>query len=60
MHLRDVILALEIFMIDRPSDLTSAPIYQPRRSVLSLRKFALMASVVASLGAAAYESSEPP
>ena len=54
MHLRDVILALEIFMIDRPTDLTSAPIYQPRRSVLSLRKFALMASVVAGLGAAAY------
>ncbi|MBN9012657.1 MAG: serine peptidase, partial [Rhizobiales bacterium] len=41
-------------MIDRPTDLTSAPIYQPRRSVLSLRKFALMASVVAGLGAAAY------
>lgn len=54
MHLRDVILALEIFMIDRPTDLTSAPIYQPRRSVLSLRKFALMASVVAGLGAAVY------
>ncbi|MBN8970752.1 MAG: Do family serine endopeptidase [Xanthobacteraceae bacterium] len=41
-------------MIDRPTDLTSAPIYQPRRSVLSLRKFALMASVVAGLGAAVY------
>ena len=60
MHLRDVILALEIFMIDRPSDLTSAPIYQPRRSVLSLRKVALMASVVAGLGAAVYGFSPSP
>lgn len=41
-------------MIDRPTDLTSAPIYQPRRSLLSFRKFALMASVAAGLGAAVY------
>ncbi|MCO5129825.1 MAG: Do family serine endopeptidase [Xanthobacteraceae bacterium] len=41
-------------MIDRPSHPTSAPINQPRRSVLSLRKLALMASVVAGLGAAVY------
>jgi len=47
-------------MIDRPTDLTSAPIYQPRRSVLSLRKFALMASVVAGLGAAVYGFSPSP
>ena len=47
-------------MIDRPSDLTSAPIYQPRRGIFSLRKFALMASVVAGLGVAAYGLSPTP
>ena len=41
-------------MNDRP-DLSSFPSYRaPRRSLLSMRKFALMASVVAGLGAAAY------
>ena len=41
-------------MIDRPTDLSSLPSYcQPRR-LFSARKFALMASVVAGLGAAAY------
>jgi serine protease Do len=41
-------------MTDRP-DLSSFPSYQaPRRSLLSARKFALMASVVAGLGAAVY------
>src|SRR6516165_7552231 len=44
----------EICMNDRP-DLSSFPSYRaPRRSLLSMRKFALMASVVAGLGAAAY------
>ncbi len=47
-------------MNDRPSDLTSAPAYQPRRSILSLRKFALMASVAAGLGVAAYSLSPAP
>jgi len=47
-------------MIDRPADLTSAPHYQPRRSLLSVRKFALMASVVAGLGAAVYGFSPSP
>jgi serine protease Do len=48
--------ALEIFyMTDRPTDLSSLPSYQaPRRSLLSARKFALMASVVAGLGVAVY------
>ncbi|HVX75848.1 MAG TPA: Do family serine endopeptidase [Bradyrhizobium sp.] len=42
-------------MTDRPTDLSSLPSYQPpRRSLLSARKFALMASVVAGLGVAAY------
>jgi serine protease Do len=42
-------------MTDRPSDLSSFPSYrQPRRSLLSARKIALMASVVAGLGVAAY------
>jgi serine protease Do len=42
-------------MTERPSDLSNFPSYQaPKRSVFSLRKFALMASVVAGLGAAAY------
>jgi serine protease Do len=42
-------------MTDRP-DLSSLPSYQPsrRRSLFSARKFALMASVVAGLGVAAY------
>jgi serine protease Do len=42
-------------MTDRPADLSSLPSYQaPRRSLLSARKFALMASVVAGLGVAVY------
>ena len=41
-------------MTDRPSDLTSSPKYQPRSGILSFRKFALMASVVAGLGVAGY------
>jgi serine protease Do len=42
-------------MTDRPIDLSSLPSYRaPRRSLLSARKFALMASVVAGLGIAAY------
>jgi serine protease Do len=42
-------------MTDRPTDLSSRPPYQaPRRSLFSARKFALMASVVAGLGVAAY------
>src|SRR5277367_5260477 len=42
-------------MTDRPTDLSSLPSYQPpRRSLLSARKFALMASVVAGLGLAVY------
>src|SRR6202163_2629542 len=42
-------------MTDRPTDLSSLPSYQPsRRSLFSARKFALMASVVAGLGVAAY------
>src|SRR5438132_11823942 len=42
-------------MIERPIDLSSLPSYrQPRRSLFSARKFALMASVVAGLGVAAY------
>ena len=42
-------------MTDRPTDLTTLPSFrEPRRSVLSARKFALMASVVAGLGIAAY------
>src|SRR6202051_4952813 len=42
-------------MTDRPTDLSSLPSYRaPRRSLLSARKFALMASVVAGLGAAVY------
>src|SRR5438034_5199937 len=40
---------------ERPIDLSSLPSYrQPRRSLFSARKFALMASVVAGLGVAAY------
>jgi serine protease Do len=42
-------------MTERPDDLTSFPSYRaPRRSLFSARKFALMASVVAGLGIAAY------
>jgi serine protease Do len=42
-------------MNDRPTDLSSRPPFQaPRRSLFSARKFALMASVVAGLGIAAY------
>src|ERR1700686_2697553 len=42
-------------MTERPVDLSSLPSYQaPRRSLLSARKFALMASVVAGLGVAVY------
>src|SRR6266581_2258422 len=42
-------------MTDRPTDLSSLPSYrQSRRSLFSARKFALMASVVAGLGVAAY------
>src|SRR5712671_1386905 len=48
--------ALENFVMnERPIDLSSLPSYrQPRRSLLSARKFALMASVVAGLGVAVY------
>jgi len=42
-------------MTDRPTDLSSLPsIRLPRRGLFSARKFALMASVVAGLGVAAY------
>src|SRR5579872_6919425 len=42
-------------MTDRPADLSSFPSYRaPRRSLFSARKVALMASVVAGLGIAAY------
>src|SRR3982074_2105740 len=42
-------------MTECPTDLSSLPSYQaPRRSLFSARKFALMASVVAGLGAAVY------
>src|SRR6266851_3806284 len=42
-------------MTDRPTDLSSLPSYrQPRRSLFSARKMALMASVVAGLGVAIY------
>ena len=47
-------------MTDRPTDLSSTPFKAPRRrSLLSIRKFALMASVVAGLGAAAYGLTPP-
>src|SRR2546430_3068812 len=48
--------ALEIFVMnERPIDLSSLSSYrQPRRSLLSAREFALMASVVAGLGVAVY------
>src|SRR6266581_4118639 len=42
-------------MTERPIDLSSLPSYRkPRRSLLSARKMALMASVVAGLGVAIY------
>jgi len=42
-------------MTDRPTDFSKLPSYTaPRRSIFSARKFALMASVVAGLGVAAY------
>src|SRR3954467_12873839 len=41
-------------MIDRPTDLSSLPSYRQPRRLFSARKFALMASVVAGLGVAAY------
>ena len=42
-------------MTDRPIDLSALPSYRaPRRSHLSARKFALLASVVAGLGVAVY------
>jgi serine protease Do len=42
-------------MSDRPSDFSDLPSYKaPRRSLLSARKIALMASVVAGVGFAAY------
>ena len=48
-------------MNERPIDLSSLPSYrQPRRSLLSARKFALMASVVAGLGVAVYGFSPSP
>src|SRR5260221_2980931 len=47
-------------MNERPIDLSSLPSYrQPRRSLFSARKFALMASVVAGLGVAVYGFSPP-
>jgi serine protease Do len=47
-------------MTDRPIDLSSLPSYQqPRRSLFSARKIALMASVVAGLGVAIYGFSPP-
>ena len=42
-------------MTERPVDLSKLPSYgAARRSLFSARKFALMASVVAGLGAAVY------
>jgi serine protease Do len=47
-------------MTDRPTDLSALPSFRPvRRSLFSARKFALMASVVAGLGVAAYGLSPP-
>jgi serine protease Do len=47
-------------MTERPTDLSSFPSYRaPRRSLLSARRFALMASVVAGLGVAVYGFSPP-
>jgi serine protease Do len=48
-------------MTDRRADLSNLPSYQPvRRSMFSARKLALMGSVVAGLGLAAYGFSLPP
>src|ERR1700757_925845 len=41
-------------MTERPTDLSPFPSYRQPRSLLSARKFALMASVVAGLGVAVY------
>src|ERR1700744_3811314 len=41
-------------MTERPTDLSSFPSYRQPRSLLSARKLALMASVVAGLGVAVY------
>jgi serine protease Do len=41
-------------MSERPTDLSSFPSYRKPRSLLSARRFALMASVVAGLGVAVY------
>jgi serine protease Do len=49
-------------MTERPTDLSSLPSHRQPRSLLSARKFALMASVVAGLGVAVYgfsPSSDP-
>src|SRR4051812_17199188 len=47
-------------MTDRPTDFSHLPSYRPaRRSLLSARKFALMASVVAGLGATVYGFGPP-
>src|SRR5271156_74905 len=46
-------------MTDRPTDPSSLPSYQARRSLFSARKFALMASVVAGLGVAVYGFGPP-
>jgi serine protease Do len=50
-------------MTERPTDLSNLPSFRPpRRSLLSARKFALMASVVAGFGVAVYglsPSNEP-
>jgi serine protease Do len=42
-----------------PANLPNTPQNKPRRGLLAMRKFALMASVVAGLGAAAYGLSTP-
>ena len=48
-------------MTDRPTDFSKLPSFKPaRRSLFSARKFALMASVVAGLGVAAYGLSPAP
>jgi serine protease Do len=48
-------------MTDRPTDFSKLPSFKaPRRSLLSARRFALMASVVAGLGVAGYGLSPQP
>jgi serine protease Do len=48
-------------MTDRPTEHSSLPSYRPvRRSLLSARRFVLMASVVAGLGAGAYGFNQAP